>query len=54
MRNIGLPSNLKQNETDIKLSTKLRYLGVVFVENFNSQVSSCCVKKAGLEKTRVF
>ena len=33
MRNIDLPSNLKLDQTDINLSTKLRNLGAGFEEN---------------------
>ena len=49
MRNIYLSLNLKLNRTDMNLSTKLRNLGVVFDESFNSQVSICCNKKRLLE-----
>ena len=32
MRNINLPSNLKLDQSDINMSTKLRNLGVFFME----------------------
>ena len=45
MRNIGLPSNLKLDQSDIKLSTKLRNLYVVFDENLILRYQVAVVKK---------
>ena len=38
LRNIDLPSNLKLDQTDINLSTKLKNLGVVLDENLNLSI----------------
>ena len=49
MRNIDLPSNLKPDQTDINLSTKLRNLGAVFDENLTLKYELAAVKKRSLD-----
>ena len=45
LRSIDLPPNLKLNQTDINLSTKMRNLGVVFDENLTLKYQVAAVKK---------
>ena len=45
LRNIDLPSNLKLDQTDINLSTKLRNLGAVFDESLTLKYQVDAVKK---------
>ena len=49
LRNIDLPSNLKMDQTDINLSTKLKNLGAVFDENLPVKYKVDAVKKRLLE-----
>ena len=49
MKNIDLPLNLKLNQTDTNLSTKLRNLGVVLDENLTLKDQVVAVKKNILE-----
>ena len=45
MRSIDLPANLKLDQTDKKLSTNLRNLGVPFDENLTLEYDVAAVKK---------
>ena len=53
MRKIDLPSNLKLDQTDINLSTKLKNLGVVFDENLTVKYQVVAVKKRLLEVLQI-
>ena len=48
MRNIDLPSNLKLDQTDINLLTKLRNLGVVLDENLTLKYQVAAPKKKAI------
>ena len=49
LRNIDLPSNLKMDQTDNNLSTKLKNLGAVLDENLTLKYQVAAVKKKLLE-----
>ena len=49
MKNIDLSSNLKLDQTDISLATKLKNLGVVFDDNLTLKYQVAAVKKRLLE-----
>ena len=49
MRNIYLPSNLKPDQSDFNLWTKLRNLGAVFDENLPLMYRVAAVKKRLLD-----
>ena len=48
LKNSDLPSNLKLDQTDINLSTKLKNLGVVFDENLILKHQVAAVKKKAI------
>ena len=45
MRNIDLPSNSRQHQTEINLSKKLRNLYVFFYEKLNFKYQVAAIKK---------
>ena len=53
MRNIGLPTILKQYQADINLSPKLRNLDVVFYENLTLKYQVGAVKMKAIEGLRI-
>ena len=48
MSNIKLPSNLKLDQTDLNLSTKLRNLGAVSDENLTLKYQVAAVRKKAI------
>ena len=48
MRNTDLPSNLKLNQTDKNMSTKLENVGAVFDENLTVKYHVAAVKKKAI------
>ena len=53
-RNIDIPLNLKLNETDINLSTKLRNPGVVFYENVTLKYQVAVVKNKAIGAFKIY